>query len=91
MGKPAGYQVFWHAAAEQQLAAIWMVASERRAVSAAADACDQALRHDPQAVGESREGPYRISIMRPLAFIFRVSESDHSVWVMRVRHVRPSD
>jgi plasmid stabilization system protein ParE len=91
MGKPAGYQVFWHAAAEQQLAAIWLNASERREVAATVNALDEALRQHPQAVGESREGPYRISIMRPLAFIFRVSESDCSVWVMRVRHVRPSD
>jgi plasmid stabilization system protein ParE len=88
---PAGYQVFWHAAAEQQLAAIWMAASDRREVAAAVDACDQSLRQDPQSVGESRDGPYRISIVRPLVFIFRVSEPDRSVWVMRVRHVRHSD
>lgn len=91
MGIPAGYQVFWHAAAEQQLAAIWMAASERTEVAAAVNACDQSLRQDPQSVGESRDGPYRISIVRPLAFIFRVSEPDRSVWVMRVRHVRHSD
>ena len=91
MGMPAEYQVFWHAAAEQQLAAIWTGASDRREIATAVNACDQSLRQNRQSVGESRDGPYRISIVRPLAFIFRVSELDRTAWVMRVRHLRSSD
>ena len=65
-----------------------MSALDREAVAAAVNACEQALIRNPNTVGESREEPYRLSIVRPLVFIFRVSEIDHTVWVMRVRHVR---
>ena len=90
MGKPTGYQVFWNPVAEQQPASIWMAALNREEVAAAVIACEQALSRDPNAAGESREESYRLSIVRPLAFVFRVSELDRTVWVMRVRHVRRS-
>jgi|688.fasta_scaffold342313_2 plasmid stabilization system protein ParE len=84
MKKPSGYQVFWHPAAEEQLTVIWTATLERGAIAAAADACDQALRHTPHGVGESRDETYRIGIVGPLAFMFRVSEPDRIVMVMRV-------
>ncbi len=88
MENPSGYQVFWHPAAEDQLTVIWTAAIDRAAIAAAADACDQALRYNPHGVGESRGGAYRLGIIGPLAFMFRVSEPDRIVRVMRVWHAR---
>ena len=88
MGKPAGYQVFWHPEAEEQLTTLWITAKERAAISAAADAFDQAIRQNPNGVGESRDKPYRLSVFRPLGFIFRISDVDRTVWVIRVWRVR---
>jgi hypothetical protein len=45
--------VLWRPVAEQRLAAIWTSASDRNAVARAAHAIDEALRADPERVGES--------------------------------------
>jgi hypothetical protein len=43
--------VLWRPVAEQRLAAIWMSANDRNAVTQAAHAIDEALRTDPEQVG----------------------------------------
>jgi hypothetical protein len=78
------YTVLWQSAAEEELAQIWVDASNRNAVRAAADRLDTILGQDPYAHGESRTGLTRIMFVEPLAVLFEVQEQDRLV---SVRHV----
>jgi hypothetical protein len=78
------YTVLWRPEAEQLLADLWMTATRRSAVTAAANALDRALQHDPLGHGESRAGPTRILIERPLAIFYDVNEQDRIVIVWDV-------
>src|SRR5438309_11424973 len=69
------YTVIWKSSAEQELARLWTQASDRTAVTSAANAIDIALQRDPSVKGESRSGATRIMISAPLAVHFRVSET----------------
>ncbi len=52
--------VLWQPVAEQQLAALWAAAVDRKAIQAAADAIDDLLRRNPLAQGESCAGAERL-------------------------------
>jgi hypothetical protein len=54
------YSVIWRPVAEQRLAELWLDASDRNDVAAAADKLDANLRRDPLAIGESRLGSTRV-------------------------------
>lgn len=70
--------------AEQRLAAIWTSASDRDAVTWAAHAIDEALRSDPETVGESRVDEVRVLFEMPLGALFTVSPDDRAVHVLSV-------
>src|SRR5450759_4456139 len=70
--------------AEQELAALWMDAANRTAVTWAAHEIDGLLRHNPKEQGESRSLGRRVFFVRPLGVFFRVYSSDR---VVQVQHV----
>jgi len=80
------YTVTWKQSAADQLAEIWMSVSDRRAVTAAADSLDAALRADPCRHGESRGGTSRLVIVPPLAVVYDVSEADRLVEILSARY-----
>ena len=79
------FTVIWSFTALNELAEIWLRASDRQAVTDAAEAIDQLLEADPMDVGESRAGGRRILINPPLVVIFNVSVESGTVVVVRVR------
>jgi plasmid stabilization system protein ParE len=79
------FTVVWKPQAEQHLAHLWTLATDRAAVSRAADAIDSQLLTEPQRVGESREElQSRLLVEPPLAVAFRVREQDRVVEVLSV-------
>jgi plasmid stabilization system protein ParE len=78
------FTVVWRATAEAKLAELWLSASDRDAVTRAADAIVALLRSHPRAVGEAREAPSRIQIVPPLAVYYDVIEDDRVVAVWAV-------
>jgi plasmid stabilization system protein ParE len=79
------YTVTWKESASDRLAEIWMSARDRRAVTAAADRLDAALRADPHLHGESRDESTRLVIVPPLAVVYEVLEADRLVHILAVR------
>ena len=80
------YTVVWIPPAEQELAAIWMDAPDRAAVTAAAHAIDSTLRTDPEKQGESRDEGRRILLHAPLGVLYKVLPEDCLVRVLVVWH-----
>ncbi len=69
------------AAADGELAAIWIAADDRKAVSGAAYAIEQALGDDPLGCGESREENQRIMFVAPLGVRYVVLQESRSVMI----------
>lgn len=78
------FTVIWVVHAQDQLAEIWMAATDRNAVTAASYRLDQQLADDPLNLGESRGGIERIAFEPPLRILFRVLEPDRRVEVHEV-------
>jgi hypothetical protein len=78
------YTVDWVPRAEQELAALWMDAQSRDAVTRASHRIDQLLRHDPEQAGESRPRGRRILFELPLGVVFRVYPDRRLVRVLHV-------
>jgi hypothetical protein len=78
------YLVTWRPSAEQHLARLWMNATDRKALTLAADTIDADLARDPFAVGESRSGAIRIYIVSPLAVYYTVDAASQQVFVWAV-------
>lgn len=78
------YTVLWTPAAEQELAAIWMDAPDRAAVTSAASSIDALLAENADRQGESRHGNLRIIFAPPLGVEFDVLEEDRIVYVLAV-------
>jgi hypothetical protein len=78
------YTVVWKPKPLQKLADIWNNASDRTAVTRAANQIDLQLKRDPLRAGEARSGLFRVLIESPLVIHFRVSEADRLVEVVRV-------
>jgi plasmid stabilization system protein ParE len=79
------FTVIWKPSAESKLAAIWNEATDRHAVTSAANAIDALLRAAPESSGESRDGMTRILIVAPLVVVYEVREDDRQVLVLSVR------
>jgi hypothetical protein len=79
------FTVTWHPSAEQELAEIWLQASDRGDVTQAANLIDQALASEPLAHGEDFYGD-RILVSLPLAVTYTVSQPDRSVQILQVWH-----
>ena len=81
------WTVVWLKAARNHLADLWTLASDRQAVTDAANFMDRTLGQDPYGFSESRTGLTRIMIEPPLAILYDVSEPDCMVTVWAVwRH-----
>lgn len=84
------YTVEWTADAESELAAIWLAAADRAAVTAAAHRIDHDLATFPLIVGESRAAPVqRIVFFEPLYVEYDVIEDDRKVLVHAVGSTLP--
>lgn len=80
------YTVTWHPAAEQELAAIWLGALDRHAVTHAANTIDQVLATEPQQVGEEFYGD-RLLVELPLSVTYTIIEPDRVVQILQVWHL----
>jgi plasmid stabilization system protein ParE len=78
------YTVVWVPSAAQDLAAIWIEAEDRNAVTSAADRIDRLLREDPHRQGEPHYGSVRILLVPPLGIDFEVLEEDRLARVLTV-------
>ena len=81
------YTVIWLKSAQDDLATIWMSATNRDAVTRAAQAIDFQLEIDPAAAGESRSGNDRIVMESPLVVFVEVLDASRRVHVMHVRRM----
>jgi hypothetical protein len=78
------YTVTWLPDAEEELADLWLRASDRSAVTRAAHGLERRLRIDPLDTGEARADDVRIAFMPPLGILFRVLLDDCRVEVIHV-------
>lgn len=78
------FMVVWRPDAEQDLAAIWLAATNRNAITAAAHAIDQTLAVDPDTVGRPVFATVREYQHPPLGVEFEVIHADMRVWVLAV-------
>lgn len=77
------YTVVCSVAADGELAAIWIAAEDRKAVSDAANDIERALAEAPFDHGESREGSLRILFVAPLGVQYVVQPEDHRVVILQ--------
>jgi hypothetical protein len=71
--------------AEAHLAAAWLAASDRTAVTEAAHRIEQNLARDPLNAGESRESSVnRVGFEAPLGFTFDIVVDDATVYVTAI-------
>ena len=82
------WQVIWVPSAEQDLAAAWLSAPDRDAVTAAAHQIDQRLQTDPDQQGESRPQGRRILFEPPLGVLSKVRPRTRTVYVLGVWRFR---
>jgi hypothetical protein len=79
------YSVVWGELFEQQLAAVWLAAKDRKSVSRAATFLETQLERRPLSVGESRSSSIeRIVFEAPLGIEYQVIEDDKKVIVQGV-------
>lgn len=79
------YSVFWTPGTEEELAAIWLAAADRIAVTQASHRLDQDLARDPYALGFARnESMNRTAIDLPLGMDYEIVEDDKKVRILRV-------
>lgn len=78
------FTVVWHEDAQNQLAEIWIRASDRTAVTQAADNIDAFLAADAITKGTAVEGDLRELTIPPLRVLFGVSEPDRLVKIADV-------
>ena len=75
----------WTRAAQNDLAAVWLAADDRQAVTAASRLTDLALEADPLTVGEARTASVnRFAVISGLAVWFEVIVDDYRVIVHAV-------
>jgi hypothetical protein len=79
------YTVLWRNEAESQLAEIWCDATNRAAISAAADQIDNDLGLDAHEKGDPSLHGARSLSYGPIVVDFRVDEGDRKVLVEGVR------
>lgn len=76
------FEVEWTATAANELAAVWIRATDKNAVTEASFAIDQTLTVDPTEVGESRTNEERITFVAPLGIRFHVDVGNQQVTVL---------
>ena len=84
------YTVTWHSAVENELARLWTVATDRQAITDAANSIDRLLQSDPEEKGESLGDGIRELTVGPLCIAYEASEPDRLVKVTKVTLVENS-
>jgi hypothetical protein len=77
------YTVIWLPDAQDQLAELWMNATDRQTVSDAANQADHVLAEDPETKGVEFYGDRYLTVP-PLRVVFRVKPDDMLVEVTMV-------
>ena len=77
------FTVTWHPSAENELAEIWLRATDRQDITQAANSIDQALAMEPLLQGEEFYGD-RILVALPLAVTYTVNQQDRTVQILQV-------
>ena len=77
------FTVTWHREAREELARLWVAASNRRELATAADAIDRELSRDAHLKGEEFYGD-RLFVAAPLAVTYMISVDDRRVEVLDV-------
>ena len=70
--------------ADQQLADIWLNASDRQSVADAFNRIESSLKNDAHLQGQQHPSGWRVLTAPPLAVAFRVSEDDRLVRILSV-------
>ena len=70
--------------ADEQLAKIWIYASDRQTVTKAFDQIEACLKNDAHLQGRSHPSGWRVMVEPPLIVSFRVSEDDRLVKVLSI-------
>jgi len=79
------YTVEHEKEAENDLASIWIMATDRNRIVAASATLDREMAHDPLTLGESRESSVRrVAFCPPIGVEFEVIEDDKRVVVEAV-------
>jgi hypothetical protein len=79
------YEVIWDPTAEQELAAAWLMAPDRNALTEAAAWLDERLANSPLTLGRRRSSSvHRTAYRSPLGIEFEVIEDDKRVIVRGV-------
>jgi hypothetical protein len=79
------YTAIWEPPAESDLAAAWLEATDRVAVTQAAHLLDQALARHPFVIGIARNSSVsRTAVDPPLGIDYEIIEDDKTVRVLRV-------
>ncbi len=78
------YTVVWWPRASDQVAEIWMQATNRQLVTLAADEVDRRLSDRPTEWGTVVKGGVTCMAVRMLRVYFRVSEDDRTVEVLDI-------
>jgi hypothetical protein len=76
------FTVHWTEAAVQMLAAIWLAAADRNAITIANDEIDETLREDADTVGRLLFDTVREYERPPVGVQFEVVETDRIVYVL---------
>jgi hypothetical protein len=78
------FEIVWLPKAEQELANLWLQATDRWAVTHAVSELDSRLLRNPENEGESRPSGRRITFCKPLGIFFRVYQDRRLVQVSHV-------
>lgn len=78
------YTVTSTSLADEQLAKIWIYASDRQAVTKAFDRIEACLKNDAHLQGRLHPSGWRVIVEPPLIVSFRVSEDDRLVKVLSI-------
>ena len=84
------YRVLWLPTAEDELADIWLRATNHAAITEAAQSIDRRLAAGGPDEGESRTDALRILFASPLAATFEMGEDNLEVFVVHVWRFRVS-
>jgi hypothetical protein len=78
------YSVVWRPKAEQELAALWLAAPDRKAITTSVHQIDQFLANEPADQGRWLIGVTRTLIVPPLAVVYEIIEDDRKVSVLTI-------
>lgn len=81
------FTVTWHREAEDELAELWLYATDLNEISAAVQAIDLALSSEAESKGEIVAEGLRSFNAPPLRVLFAISQADRVVQVELVRRI----